>query len=343
LEIAGEGFRIRETDHFTICYDTSYEVLRPLIGRLEGTYDAIWRFCEGIALGLEPPNGRFGVLLFDRYEDFARYRESVGITSDTAAGFYHQGNNLAAFGNMLNTPQLSQVNAQIAQGEERLKRLRQDGRGSKASRNQQQVLRRRMSALRKQRDAVVERFNRFVLQHEAAHQMFFNIGLHTREADNPLWLVEGLACQFEVPESRAARGLGRINHMRLADLRDALGVSLDAERISDGELEAALASTRLVSLAELISDRELFTPRDAHITDRYAQAWGLVYYLARKYREPFAAYLQDLAARKPGVAVGARRRIDEFESHFGPADARLQRAWVDHMLKLRLDREEAGR
>ena len=30
LETAGEGFRIRQTEHFTICYDTPPEVLWPL-------------------------------------------------------------------------------------------------------------------------------------------------------------------------------------------------------------------------------------------------------------------------------------------------------------------------
>ena len=342
FEIVGEDFRIRKTDHFTIVYDTSYDVLRPLIGRLEGTYDTILRFCEGVGLGVEPRSERFGVLLFDRREDFDRYRESLGVAT-TAAGFYHQQTNLAAFGNMLNTPQLRQINAEIDQALERLKQFRQHGKSSRSSPGEREALRRRASILRARRDAIVERFNRFVLQHEVAHQMFFNIGVHVRGADNPLWLVEGLACQFEVPESRAARGLGRINHLRLADLRDALGVPFDARRISGEELEAAVALKRLVPLAELVSDPGLFTRHGADGVPSYAQAWGLVYYLTRKHREPFAAYLRQLATRKPGVAVGPKREIDEFEFHFGPLDAQFQQAWVAYMLRLRLDPEEAGR
>ena len=66
LTIAGEGFRIRETDHFTIAFDTDPEVVSSLVGRLEGTYDAIWKYCEGLGLAIKPPAERFGVLLFDR-------------------------------------------------------------------------------------------------------------------------------------------------------------------------------------------------------------------------------------------------------------------------------------
>ena len=173
--------------------------------------------------------------------------------------------------------------------------------------------------------------------------MLFNMGVHTRGVANPLWLVEGLACQFEVPESLAARGLGRVNHMRLADLRDALGVSLEAGSISDKELDRAFSSGRLVPLPEFVSDPELFTRRDANISYRYAQAWGMVYYLTRKHHESFAAYLRELASRKPGAALAADTEIDRFKAHFGPLDASFRRAWAGFMLKLRLDRTEAGR
>jgi hypothetical protein len=341
LGIGGEGFQIRETDHFTICYDTGYDALRPLLARLEGTYNTVRRFCEGIGLGAEAPSERFGVLLFDSHEDFAVYAEEHGLNAATAAGFYNPRTNLAAFGNTLNTPQLREVNVEIDRAQEELKRLRKSG--TEASRARRAELRRRTRALQTRRDALVERFNRFVLQHEAAHQMLFNMGVHSRRADNPQWLMEGLACQFEVPESRAARGLGRVNHTRLADLRDALGISLDARQISPEQLARAFASQRLVPLADFLSDQELFTRRDANVSYRYAQAWGLVYYLARKHHDPFAAYVRQLASRAPGAALTADAEIDRFETHFGPLDGSFTRAWVDYMAKLRLDRTEAGR
>ena len=86
LEAVGDGFRIRETDHFTIAYDTPPEILRPLLDRLEGTYNALWRFCEGLGLAIRPPTKRFGVLLFDRHEDFERYRAEVGVATGSVGG-----------------------------------------------------------------------------------------------------------------------------------------------------------------------------------------------------------------------------------------------------------------
>jgi hypothetical protein len=68
-----------------------------------------------------------------------------------------------------------------------------------------------------------------------------------------------------------------------------------------------------------------------------------VYYLARKHRDSFAGYLRELAERKPGVAIGPRGEIRAFEAHFGPFDPGFQRNWLDFMVKLRLDRMEAGR
>ena len=42
--------------------------------------------------------------------------------------------------------------------------------------------------------------------HEATHQIAFNCGLHTRYADNPLWLTEGMALYFETPDLRSRSG-----------------------------------------------------------------------------------------------------------------------------------------
>ena len=343
LEAVGDGFRIRETDHFTIAHDTPPEVLRPLLDRLEGTYNALWRFCEGLGLVIKPPSKRFGVLLFDRHEDFERYRAKVGVATGSVAGFFLQETNLSAFSNTLNTPQLEEVNAEIIRTQNQMRELRRDRRNLRKNRPKRNVLQRRLASLRAGRDSLVERFNRFVIQHEAAHQMLFNIGVHVRGASNPFWLAEGLACQFEVPQALAAHGVARVNHMRLADLRDALGADLRARKTSDEAIEAALARGRIVPLVDLISKPGMFTAGGSQIAFRYAQAWSLVYYLNRKHRDSFSGYLARLARRKPGVRVGPQEEIEAFESHFGPLDARFQRAWIDYMMKLRLDRAEAGR
>ena len=342
-KVAGEGFRIRETDHFTIAYDTPYEALRPLIGRLEGTYDAVARFCRDSGLHRDGPVARLQVILFDQHEDFARHLTGLGLPSATMAGIYNQQTNIAAFCNTLHAPSLKGVARRIDQIRSQLKRLKSQRPTSRATQRRRRELQRELSIVQTRRDVLVKRFNRFVIQHEAAHQMFFNLGVHVRGADNPTWLVEGLACQFEVPQAGSHGGLRRINHMRLADFRDALGVPPGVRELPEPACADALSSRRLVPLAELISRPELFSGRDDNIAFRYAQAWALVYYLDRAHREGFAAYLKGLSARTPGKVAGPEREIDEFQALLGAPDGESQRAWISYIGNLPYDPKEAGR
>ena len=298
--IAGEGSRIHETDHFTVCYDTTYDVLRPLIGRLEGTYDTVWRFCEKNSLPAHPPTARLEVILFDRQEDYLRYCASVGFSGGSSAGFYAYDTNIAVFANTLTRPELIQAAQEIERTQEELKRLGATRNKSAGVRARQDALRRQLGSLRGRRDAIVDRFNRLVLQHETAHQMFFNVGVHVRGADNPAWLAEGLACQLEIAQAGRDGKLRRVNQMRLADLRDAFGVPPNAKSISDADHHAALTSKRLIPLRALIGERGSFTRDPNMLIYRYGQAWGLVYYLSRTHRDALPLYLRRLSSRRPG-------------------------------------------
>ncbi len=270
LAIAGEGFRVRETDHFRIAYDTSYEALRPLVGRLEGTFDSVWRFCNANALASNGLSSRLDVLLFDRFEDFTRYGAGVGVSAGSIAGFYHPRTNIATFCNTQNSPGLAQLTLQFGQVQAQLKRATSKRGGTPAARRRRSDLQQMLSVLQTRREVLVKRFNRFVIQHEAAHQLLFNLGLHVRGADNPSWLVEGLACQFEVPQANQAGLLKRINHLRLADFRDALGVGLDVKHVEEEACRRLLADGRIVPLADLIASPDPFERRGDGIAYRYA-------------------------------------------------------------------------
>ncbi|MFQ5413340.1 MAG: DUF1570 domain-containing protein [Phycisphaerae bacterium] len=337
LETAGDGFRIRETKHFTIAYDTSHETVAALVGRLEGIYTAVWRFCEGMGVEIHPPGARLEVILFDSYGDYTAYCAAAGLHAASMAGFYHHKTNLATFCNAVHRPGFARLNREIDRLSARLRDRSHDlGRGRSA-------VQRRFVALRSRRDAAVERFNRLVIQHEAAHQILFNIGVHVRGGQVPDWLAEGLACQFEVPQARAARGLARTNQYRLADFRDALGLGADARRVSDAAIVSAVRAGRLVRLRDLVGDADSFARRDEHLMYRYAQAWALVSYLQRVHRDRFSAYVSRLARRAPGVVFDGARERAAFESVVGPLDAAMERAWIDYIVKLRYDPREAGR
>lgn len=343
LEIVGEGFRVRETEHFAIAYETSYEVLRPLIGRLEGTFNAVQRFCEGRDLMITPLSDRLRIVLFDDSEGFRRFAVERGSPSAVASGVYWPDSNVAAFLNTLRLPEIQQISQQIERVVASSRRPAKRQRTAKASRAHKKALQRQASELRSQRDIIVERFNRFTIQHEAAHQVLFNFGVHKRNARNPVWLVEGLACQFEIPQTGKSGGTRQINQMRLGDLRNALGLADGVKKITEADYQTALKSKNIVSLQVLVTDPAVFTGADSNIVFRYAQAWGLVYFLSRERKAEFGRYIRSLANRPAEEALDSSKQLDYFVRFFGPAGNELEREWIESVAKLRFTPDSIGR
>jgi hypothetical protein len=137
--------------------------------------------------------------------------------------------------------------------------------------------------------------------HEATHQIAFNCGLQTRYADLPLWLLEGMAVYFEAPDLTSTRGwtgIGKVNYPRLETFRRNL------PRWNEHTLRGLLAD-----------DRRLRDPRLS--VDAYADAWALNYYLIKFQPKAYAAYLKQLAEKKPLEESDSKARLEEFQKHFG--------------------------
>lgn len=335
LDLVGDGFSIQETDHFTIAYDTDRVTLTALTGRAEGTFKAFWEFCDALGVPVHPPERRMGIVLFDSYENYARHCAGAGGNASVMAGFYDHRTNLASFCNMLAQPALQGIVVQL----DRVRAMLSEDLPSAQKRH----LRRQLTSLQAQLDAAVARFNRLVIQHEVAHQVGHNIGVHVRGAYNPPWFVEGLACQFEVAQSRSASGVARTNHARLADFRSALGLDAANQKCTDQHIDAALEDGRLIPLRQLVSSADVFAVEPERQLLRYAQAWSLVYYLQRERRAEFAQYVQALARRTPDDQMTEAARLNEFEQAFGPVDRAMERDWLENTALLRFNAREAGR
>ena len=342
LEMTDRDFHIRESEHFTICYDTDYAAVRSLIGRLEGTYDAIRRFSDTLKWTGGPPEHRMGVLLFGQFDAFAQYAKAEGLSAGSLAGFYSQKTNLSAFCHTLDSPSLKPILQKIAQIEKRLQPFHNKPSSHRGGGARRDALSQELLALRLQRDAVVKRINQLVIQHEVAHQMMFNVGVHVRGRYNPHWLVEGLACQFETPQTDPRGRLRRTNHMRLADFRVAIGVALQANRITVHEYQEAVRAGRWVPLVDFITNPDLFIRRDDKVIYHYAQAWALVFYLLREQTDAFSRYLQTITSLSIKAPPNRKQILQTFESAFGRADETMERTWINAMLKTRLDLREAG-
>jgi hypothetical protein len=324
------GFRIHRTRHFLICYNTDATVLRDFVARVEATRRSAYRFLELHDVPHRDPAKRLEILFFDEPQGFLDYAERIGAQVVGAAGFYQPASNRAAFYNASNAVRLDPVNRKLDELQVALDAI------PRSRRTRRSAVLKQMQRLRVTRDQTVETINRVVVQHEVAHQVFFNAGLHHRRADNPAWLVEGLACLFETPPSAQGAGIGAINQYRLIGFRTALTGTEDWKPARAEDFRPACGAGRMVPLRRLIGDGQLFTTTSAHAENRYAQAWGLVQFLQRRKRDDLSVYLAVLARRPTDRGYSPAQEVAIFEEVFGPLDDRFEQQWLDYVLDQRV-------
>jgi hypothetical protein len=360
---AGEGFKIKCTKHFAVAYDENGEGIGELLPRLESTYQSINRFYRVQKLPASLPDEHLEIIFFDSYERYAAYAGRVGFACKGTHGFYFDSTNRCAFFNTRRDPQfvalqrrIEEVRANIAALEIAIRSAASadapinvtfaDGTSRQFTKAEARA---KIDGTRAELTRIgyvlanyCERINRMVIQHEAAHQVLFNSGVHVRMAENPLWFVEGLACVFETPPTQSGAGLGVTNSMRLCDFRSvAGGGEPKGDLTEDGYFRAVRAGT-LAGLKRLLADRTLLGQRGDDAGYAYCQAWGLVYYLQRTKSRELATYVARVSQRHPGERISADRELADFEGAFGPADETFERAWVRWVLKLPFKPGEAG-
>jgi len=163
-------------------------------------------------------------------------------------------------------------------------------------------------------------FNIATVIHEATHQIAFNSGMHTRYADNPLWLVEGMAMYFETPDLSSKNGwktVGAVNDLRLGQFR-----------------EFAAERRKADSLATLIVSDARFTDPE-QMADAYAEAWALSHFLIRTKKEAYVKYLTTLSAKRRLIWNTPEERLAEFRAAFGEDLRQLNNELLKHLKKLK--------
>lgn len=320
--LVGHDGGLIETEHFTIGYTTDEQTVAPLAKRLECTYQAVRTFCESIGLDLRDPHTKLPVLFFERPQAYQAYREKCALPDDATYGGYLPSNNIAAFTDTRRHPAIEALGERIQIA------MRAAGVDDAEE---------RIAEIQAKREALIETLNRWLVQHEAAHQVLYNIGVHVRGAHNPPWLTEGLACLFETPQICSPDWRPVVNGPRLADLRKALGVAPGTPNDSQADYQRALSAGRLKPLAELVGAPAFAV--DEHRAFVYAQAWSLVYYLAVKRPADLAAIIQRCRLRRAAGETDERDSVDAFESVCGKLDQDFESQWLSFVLQLPYDRE----
>ncbi len=150
--------------------------------------------------------------------------------------------------------------------------------------------------------------------HEAVHQLAYNSGLQTRMADNPIAISEGLAMFFETPDLSSSSGWGGIGKVNLYNFN---------------VFRSAYNARKSLPLTKLIESDASF--KDANsVGVAYGESWALCYFLMRTKSKEFGNYLMELASRPPMQPTDPKRRLDDFQRHFGNDIDKLERDFLKY-------------
>ena len=155
--------------------------------------------------------------------------------------------------------------------------------------------------------------------HETIHQVGYNIGIHTRLGETPLWMVEGMATVLE-PDAMRHRNSSR-----------AVAGRLNSERY-DWFRHKYMPSHSPGSLAQLIASDKAF---GRQTLNAYSVSWALTYFLLENpaRRRQLTSYLQAISSRDSTVSYPAKERLADFTSAFGDI-ARLEVNFIRFMQRL---------
>lgn len=286
----GAGFEVHRTAHYLIAHNTSREYAAWCGALLERLYQGFTAFWEHKDFPLHAPEFPLVAVVFRDQASYAAHAKAeLGRATAAVIGYYSLETNRVT---------MYDLTGALAQ-------QRPGARVSVAQINQ--LL---------QGDA--ERTVATVI-HEATHQLAYNSGLHTRFADVPMWVSEGLAVYFETPDLRSAKGwrsIGVVNRPRLARFQDYL-----ARRPDD-------------SLAALVQDDARLRDTRSGL-DAYAEAWALNYFLLRQRPKQYAGYLKLLSAKPPLVWDDPATRLAEFRAAFAADPAQLDAELLRYLQRVR--------
>lgn len=161
-----------------------------------------------------------------------------------------------------------------------------------------------------------------IIRHEVAHAVLYRMGVHRREVRSPPWLVEGLACLFEVDQKEGAARL-LPNPWRLADVGPLVQTGN-----RHGHRRGMMVTQRI---QELISRTWPLDEGDGPHSGRYALASSLVFFLNETNKDGLKQYLQMINARPAETAFTPAVARSEFSTAFGPPDAEFVRRWGTHV------------
>lgn len=277
---AGPAARWRYSPHFIVVYTSDTRLADELRERLEAVYQAHLRLSQKLGVPLRRPAYKLEVYLFASHQEFMGLAADRAKLPEKELGFYDPASNRCFFFDLSTYPPLAALQAEVEQTDP-------------APRS------RLLSRLQRRREALLSS----VVQHEAAHQIQFNLGLIPSFQDVPTWLAEGLAMLFEPTFDSAGQPREPTNAYRLYEFKKLYG-----------------STTRTPpDLGRFLIDEQAWCGGPC-----YPLAWAVTAYLQQEHPDGLAALLRSLATggRFPVDPSGRRALLEEW---FGPIDQR----WIE--------------
>ncbi len=193
------GFKIHQTTHYVICYNTSQAYAQWCGSLYERLYRGFFNYWKTRGWDLPEPEMPLVALVFDSREQFANYaRPELGDAVNGVIGYYNMRTNRVTMYDLTGADDLKRLVPRISNSAHINQILSQPG----AERTVATIV------------------------HEATHQLAYNCGVQVRYAANPMWVSEGLAVFFESPDYKSDRGwrtVGAVNVVHLMNFRRNLG------------------------------------------------------------------------------------------------------------------------
>jgi hypothetical protein len=186
-----QGFRVHQTTHYLIFFDTSPAYAQWCGSLFERLYMAFTNFWTRKGFELSEPEFPLVAIVFADKKSYLNFSKAeLGDAGDTIVAYFGLTSNRMTMYDLTG--------------------LEAKDRGSPRNRSTAQI-----NQILAQPDAL---WTVATIVHEATHQIAFNCGLHARLSDCPRWFTEGIAVYFETPDLGSAKGwkgIGAINQPRL--------------------------------------------------------------------------------------------------------------------------------
>lgn len=286
--------------HFVVVYTAEKDTAMKLVARLESVWNWNVKFMKILDLPARRPEHKLELFYFGTYKEYEDHANRTGGgVSPGVLGYYQPRSNRSHFYDYAGLEGLRRYRELLTQPGTPLKQRRE---------------------ARNKIDRYVEHQNVEVIQHEAGHQIHFNIGLFPRnglerESSIPIWLVEGTTQMFEVPPSRFGGSLGTLNDNRLDQVRKYWG----KHPLSTAEWKLFLIDNNMWYTAMGRGGAGL----------SYPLGWSMVYYLYKNHQDEYAKYMKKVFGREPDFRMTPTEREAEFEEIFGTVDD----DWVNRYYK----------